>query len=262
MQQPSRRIALLIEYDGSAFHGFQSQGHLRTVQQVIQTHLSDLALEPDLEVFGSSRTDQGVHARGMVCHLDTACAVPLNRLPQALNSRLPDDVALLAAAEVAPDFHARHDATAKTYTYRYFLSSNRPVLMRGQAAHVFGPVDLNAMSAALPHFLGSHDFYALMDHNNNPKKSTIRTLHALALKQDQNLLTLTVRGNGFLYHMVRILAGTILAVGQGKLQPEAIPSLLSSRNRRLAGKTMPPQGLCLESVDYPNNPFSMEDFHA
>jgi tRNA pseudouridine38-40 synthase len=250
-----RRLALLIEYDGAEFHGYQEQGELRTVQQVVQDTLRDLTGEADLEIFGSSRTDQGVHARGLVCHVDTACSVPVDRLPLAMNSRLPSDVALLAAAEVDPGFHARHDAIGKIYTYRYYLSSARPVLARNQAAHVFGPVDQAAMERAIPWLVGTHDFNAFMDHNNNPRKTTIRTLQELQLSCEGPLLTLTVHGNGFLYHMVRILAGTLLYIGQGKIAADDIPAILISRNRRLAGKTMPPQGLCLDAVLYPDNPF-------
>jgi len=246
-----RRIALLLEYDGFDFHGFQEQGDLRTVQRVVQEALRDLSGEADLQIYSSSRTDQGVHARGLVCHLDTALNVPLDRLPLALNNRLPDDVALLAAAPVPAHFHARHDAAGKIYTYRYYLSSTRPVLLRHQAAHVFGPVDLDRMRDALPGLCGTHDFYAFMDQNNNPKHSTIRTIHRLELERDGPLLTLKVQGSGFLYHMVRILAGTLLAVGQNRIDPGAIGQILRSRDRRLAGKTMPPQGLCLESVLYP-----------
>lgn len=253
--QEQRRLALLIEYDGAEFHGYQEQGGLRTVQQVFQNAMRELTCETDLQIFGSSRTDQGVHARGLVCHVDTACAVPVDRLPQAMNSRLPADVALLAAAEAEPNFHARHDAIGKVYTYRYHLSSNRPVLARNQAAHVFGPVDVPAMEQAIPLLVGTHDFYAFMDHNNNPRLTTIRTLQSLQLSRQGETLELTVRGNGFLYHMVRILAGTLLYIGQGKLSPDDLPAILASRNRRLAGKTMPPQGLCLESVLYPRNPF-------
>jgi tRNA pseudouridine38-40 synthase len=246
-----RRIALLLEYDGYDFHGFQDQGELRTVQQVVQNALRDLSGEADLQIISSSRTDQGVHARGLVCHLDTALNVPLDRLPLALNNRLPDDVALLAATEAPPGFHARYDAVGKIYTYRYYLSPTRPVLFRHQAPHVFGPVDLDRMREALPYLCGTHDFYAFMDQNNNPKHTTIRTIHQLDLTFDRPFLTLHVNGNGFLYHMVRILAGTVLAVGQDKIRPQDIPQILRSRDRRLAGKTMPPQGLCLETVLYP-----------
>jgi tRNA pseudouridine38-40 synthase len=255
---PRQRLALLVEYDGTSFNGFQSQGasSLRTVQDVLQVHLRDLAGEPDLELISSSRTDKGVHAAGLVCHVDTACPVPAGRLPQALNSRLPEDVALLAAAPAPLDFHARYQAVSKTYTYRYFLSGVRPVLLRNRSAHVHGPVDRAAMDRAIPYLVGTHDFYAFMDHNNNPKRSTIRTVESLELCHSDSLLTLTVRGSGFLYHMVRILAGTLLSVGQDKIAPEEIPAILKSRDRRLAGKTMPPQGLCLEQVHYPQDLFA------
>jgi tRNA pseudouridine38-40 synthase len=254
-----RRLALLLEYDGRKFCGFQRQPGLRTVQQTVETALRQLSGDENLTVVGSSRTDQGVHARGLVCHLDAALPIPPERLPLALNSLLPEDVALLAAREVAPTFHARHDAVGKIYSYRFYVSRTRPVTARHTAAHVPQPVDLEAMRQAADALCGTHDFLALMDQNNNPRPCTVRTIESITLEQTGTLLTMTVCGSGFLYHMVRILAGTLLAAGQGKIQPAEIESLLKSGNRRLAGKTMPPQGLCLEAVRYPEPLFGPSD---
>ncbi len=251
-----RRLALLIEYDGENFHGYQEQGDLRTVQKVLTEALSELTGESDLVLFASSRTDQGVHARGLVCHVDTACQIPCDRLPMALNCRLPDDLALLQAIESPIGFHARHDAIGKIYTYRYYLSSARPVLSRLQSAHVFLPVNIEKMQQAILYLLGTHDFHAMMDSNNNPRHSTIRTIKRLELTQKGPELTLTVEGNGFLYHMVRILAGTLLYVGLDRIRPEDLSEILKSRDRRQAGKTMPPQGLCLEKVFYTTELFA------
>jgi tRNA pseudouridine38-40 synthase len=258
--KPIRHIALLVEYDGTDFHGWQSQATGRTVQQVLQSALIELTGEPDLVLYGSSRTDAGVHARGHVSHFSLTCPIPVDRVPLALNSHLPDDVAVIQACEVPADFHARFSAVGKIYTYRYWLHPYRSPLTSRQASHVHIPVDLAAMRQATRHFIGTHDFAALMDVGNPGRiRSTVRTIQALDLTQDGPMLTMTVQGNGFLYHMVRILAGTLLYVGLGKIAPGDIPAVLESRSRRRAGKTMPPQGLCLEKVFYRPDLFDSSD---
>lgn len=249
-------LALLVEYDGTAFHGWQSQAMDRTVQQVLQQALRELTAEGDLQLHGCSRTDAGVHARGHVSHFLTACKIPPARLPLALNSRLPADVTVLAATVVPDDFHARFHTVGKVYAYRYWLHPSRPALARHRVCHIHSPVDVLAMQAAARHFLGTHDFTALMD-MGSPAHSPVRTIERIDIRPDGSLLTLLVQGDGFLYHMVRILAGTLLYVGLGKLNADDIPVILASRDRRRAGKTMPPQGLCLESVFYQPALFGM-----
>lgn len=247
--QPERNLALLVEYDGTAFHGWQSQAADRTVQQVLAQSIAELTGEAAVQLTGCSRTDAGVHARGHVSHFRTACRIPADRLPLALNSRLPADVTVLAACEVPDDFHARFHTAGKIYCYRFWLHASRPALARHQTCHVHGAVDLAAMREAANHLLGRHDFISLMD-QGSPVHSTVRTIRAIDLTQNGPLLTLTVEGDGFLYHMVRIIAGTLLYAGQGKIAAADLPAIIAGRDRRQAGKTMPPQGLCLEKVLY------------
>jgi tRNA pseudouridine38-40 synthase len=249
LETKTRKLALLTEYDGSLFNGWQAQAKGRTVQQTLLRALWELTGEDGLNLVGSSRTDAGVHARGHVSHVETGCRIPEERLPLALNSHLPPDIAVRDVCEVPPAFHAQYSALGKEYTYRYWTQRSRPALARLQASHVAGQFDLAAMRDALPYLVGQHDFTAFMD-AGSCERNPVRTIQSLSLDRDGRLVVLTVRGDGFLYHMVRILAGTLLAVAQHKLQPDDMLRILAARDRKLAGKTMPPQGLCLERVFY------------
>ena len=245
----SRRLALLTEYDGSGFNGWQAQARGRTVQQTLLEALQKLTGEDDLVLHGCSRTDAGVHARGHVSHFQTRCRIPAERLPMALNFHLPDDLVVRGACEINDDLHTQHHALGKIYSYRIWRQRNRPAILRQQASHVVGALDLGLMREAMPCLLGQHDFRAFMD-TGSRDRSTIRTIQSLSLEADDQLLIFGVQGNGFLYHMVRILVGTLVLVAQGKIRPDSIPDILASRDRKQAGKTMPPQGLCLEQVLY------------
>lgn len=250
-------IALLTEYDGTAFCGWQKQPRDRTVQQVLEAALRDITGEPDICLNGCSRTDAGVHARGHVSNFRTNTAIPTAKLPLALNTRLPDDVAVKAASVVAPDFHARFAARSKLYSYTFWHSVSRPVIERDRSAHVKGNFDLDAVASAMPHLLGEHDFSAMMDAGDS-SRSSFRCIETLSISAVGPEIKLYVRGNGFLYHMVRIVAGTLLYVAQGKIAPDAIPQIISGRDRREAGKTMPACGLCLENVYYSQQLFAGE----
>jgi len=261
MTQPAldriRRIALRIEYDGSRFHGWQIQERHRTVQQVLSDALADL-LEHPVRLIGCSRTDTGVHALEHVSHFLTTGTIPADRLPFALNSRLPSDLTAHEATEVGPEFHARYGTVSKTY--RYLIHQNRTpsALLAGRAAFLPTPLDIDAMRAATAGLTGEHDFTAFMDAGSEVQ-TTIRRIDHLTVDQDGRLITIEVRGSGFLYHMVRILSGTLVAVGQGKKRPEDMQSLILARDRRQAGKTMPACGLYLTRVDYNPNIFAHDE---
>ncbi len=244
-----RHIALLTEYDGTAFNGWQAQARGRTVQQTLQQALCELTGEDSIQLTGSSRTDAGVHACGHVSHFRTGSRIPVEKLHLALNSRLPDDVAVRAACAVAPDFHAQYHAIGKIYSYRIWNSASRPAYGRQQVCHVPGRLDPELMRRAAPALIGRHDFQAFMD-VGSCDRNPIRTLQSLTIQTDGPLIVLRVQGDGFLYHMVRIIAGTLLLAAQGKLAPEDLPAILRRGDRTQAGKTMPPQGLCLEQVLY------------
>lgn len=244
-----RNLALLLEYDGSAFHGWQSQENALAVQDALRAAIAK-RLGETVVLTGSSRTDAGVSAEAHVANFHSASSIPAERLPLALNSALPEGLAVRACREVPADFNARFASIGKQYSYRFFRGRVRPVLWRHLAAHVPGELNLAAMQAVLPAFCGEHDFQALMDQGSVVRR-TVRTITRLTLQEEGPVLRLIVRGDGFLYHQVRILAGTILAVGQGKLDVDAIPALLAAGDRRVMGMTMPPEGLCLERVFYP-----------
>ncbi len=248
-----RRMALQIEYDGRHFHGWQYQERHRTVQHVLGEALAGIVGHA-VRLIGCSRTDAGVHALAHVSHFLTTSTIPADRLPLALNSHLPEDVAVHAAADVGSGFHARYGTVAKTYRYLVYQSRTPSALLAGRAAFLPTPLDLGAMQAAAPRLLGEHDFSAFRDASKE-EVSPIRRLDRLDVQQDGRLIAIEVCGSGFLYHMVRILAGTLVAVGQGKIDPDCLPDILASRNRLRSGKTMPACGLYLTQVDYDPDPF-------
>ena len=256
---PLRHLALLTEYDGSSFFGWQIQKGQRTVQQVLRDALIQLTDERDgLVLTGCSRTDTGVHARGHVSDFKAHTRIPTVKFHLALNSVLPKDVSVLAACEVPDGFNARFAARGKVYTYRIWNAASRPAMERHRACHVPGSLDLDTMAQAMRLLTGRWDFRAFRD-SGASSKTTIRTLTRIALCVQDPLITLTFEGDGFLYHMVRILAGTLLAVAQGRLQPEQVAGLLESGDRKQAGMTMPPEGLCLEKVIYEPDLFARPD---
>ncbi|MDD3930668.1 MAG: tRNA pseudouridine(38-40) synthase TruA [Eubacteriales bacterium] len=244
-----RRFALLTEYDGSQFFGWQKQAHHRTVEHELQKVLTRLVQDPGIVVYGCSRTDTGVHAKGHVSHFSAQTSIPVNRLPMALNSLLPADICVRDAAIVSPGFHARYDVIGKRYRYQIWNHPIRPAISRREMAHVPGPFSVQRVIEALPLLVGRKDFRAFCD-TGGSYHSTIRTIQRIRLTSSGSLLRIDVQGDGFLYHMVRIIAGTLVAVGQRKIEPAAVESIIQTGDRRLAGKTMPAQGLCLEDVFY------------
>jgi len=244
-----RHLAILTEYDGSSFFGWQAQAQGRTVQQTLAAAIGELTGEKDIVLTGSSRTDSGVHARGHVSHFRSDTAIPADKLPLALNSRLPADVAVLSACEVTDDFHAQYHALGKIYTYQIWNHASRPAIDRLRCSHVPGPLDLDVLSIAIPCLTGKKDFSAFMD-TGSCDRNPVRTLFDLKLTANGPSLILSFHGDGFLYHMIRIMTGTLIAVAQRKISLDDLPGLIAAGDRRRMGKTMPPQGLCLERVFY------------
>ena len=258
-----RNIALKIAYDGSCFHGWQFQKNAYTVQQAMQDSWSKLIGER-INVIGSSRTDAGVHATGLVANFKTSAKIPADRIHLALNTMLPDGVSVIAAKEVAQDFNARFDALGKHYSYFFYHSSARPAILRNFTAHITGALNLQKMQEACALFIGEKDFAALAD-QGTPVKTTIRKILRLQISEHaDNVICLNIVGTGFLYHMIRILAGTLFYIGSGKIESKDIPQYLASKDRTLMGKTMPAQGLFLNKVYYQNILFGqdgMADFY-
>ncbi|WP_245574372.1 tRNA pseudouridine(38-40) synthase TruA [Desulfovirgula thermocuniculi] len=246
-----RNIKLTIAYDGTNYHGFQEQRGtgLPTVQEVLEGCLLALTGRA-VRVTGASRTDAGVHARGQVVNFDAAgWSIPVERIPLALNGLLPEDIAVLAAEEVPPHFHARFSARAKVYRYTIYNSRIPSPFWRLYSYFVPRPLDVAAMQEAGSYLVGRHDF-ASFQAAGAATKQTVRTLFQVEVARENELVHLLFRGDGFLYHMVRIMVGTLIEVGLGKREPREVLDILAARDRRAAGPTAPPHGLCLERVEY------------
>lgn len=244
-----RNIRLLLEYDGTAYHGWQRQKNALTIQEVLETALAKLTGEA-AKVHGSGRTDAGVHARGQVANFHTAGRIPLKAFYAGLNSLLPRDLAVLDAAEVPMDFHARKSARAKTYEYRILNRRQPSPLNRRYAWVVREPLNLEAMTAAAAALPGEHDFSAFKASGGAPGHA-VRQVSAASWRQGAaGRLRFSITANGFLRGMVRSLVGTMVEIGLGKRPPEDLAGLLNSGDRAGAGPTAPAQGLFLVEVLY------------
>ena len=248
-------MAILTEYDGTDFVGFQRQNNGRSVQQVLEEVLAAIYGCPVL-LYGCSRTDSGVHARGHVSHVSVPFLIPSDKLPLAMNSLLPEDVTVRAAALVTDAFHARFHCLGKEYVYRIWNASIRTSIDRRYVAHMPGQLNIEAMREAARQLEGEHDFSAFCAQGGRPV-NPVRSMESIQVVTHANspMIEIRVRGKSFLYNMVRILAGTIVYAGQGKINPAEISSILKGQDRRLSGKTMPAKGLTLEKVFYHPDPF-------
>lgn len=244
-----RRVLLTVSYDGTAYAGWQRQLNAVSVQQRLEEALARLEGAPT-PVTGASRTDAGVHALGQRAHFDTQSRIPTEKYPFALNTLLPRDIRVFDAVEAPRAFHARFSACGKQYAYQIYNAPHASALDWNRTAHVPMSLADEAMRAALPALLGTHDFAAFQAAGGTAK-TTVRTLTEAALERRGALLTLTVSGNAFLYNMVRILAGTLIEIGKGKLNADAFAEALRTGDRLALGPTAPPQGLTLLRVDYP-----------
>ena len=249
-----RRVLLSVEYDGTAYAGWQRQSNGLAVQQVLEEALSQASGER-ITVTGSSRTDAGVHALAQQVHFDTSCSIPPEKYPFVLNTLLPPDIRVRSGREVPSDFHARFLACGKTYTYRIWNSRHGSALYRNLTWHVPVPLDTDLMISALPDLLGSHDFQAFQA-SGGTAKTTLRTMDRAELSRSGEQIILTISGNAFLYNMVRIIAGTLAEIGLHRLPPSAFLTALQSGNRLDLGMTAPPQGLELSEVRYPPEAFT------
>ncbi|MFQ5639673.1 MAG: tRNA pseudouridine(38-40) synthase TruA [bacterium] len=241
-----RNLKLLLEYDGTDFCGWQWQPKGRSVQGVLQTALTQL-LQEEVKVIGSGRTDSGVHALGQVVNFKTDSVLDLKSVRLGLNSYLPDDVVVIKAQEVRADFHARFDAIKRKY--HYVIAQRPRAIFRRFSWYCKYPLNLETMRAASHYFLGKHAFTAFCKPNED---ETHYLCHVELIKwqETEDAFIFEICANRFLHHMVRILVGTFVDVGRGKLNPDAMKSILVSKDRNRAGSLVPPQGLFLESVYY------------
>ena len=244
-----RNIKLTVSYDGTAYHGFQDQGDgLPTIQATLEEAIEKLIKER-LRVTGAGRTDAGVHALGQVVNMRTTASIPVERWAHALNAVLPRDIVVCEAHSVPLEFHARFSPSRKTYCYTIDNDYFPCVFTRKYAYHVRKPLDLSRMALAAESLQGRHDFSAFRSLGSGDG-SGVRTLHELSVHREGNFVRITACADGFLYNMMRTVAGTLLEVGKGKRPPEWVEEVLASRRRELAGETLPGLGLCLLRVDY------------
>lgn len=248
-----RNLLLTLCYDGARYHGWQVQNNAVSVQQVFQEALFKIIAERPA-VKGCSRTDTGVHANRFCVSLKTEHAIPCERLVCALNHFLPEDIAVLDCREVPLDFHARYSCLGKEYIYQIWNEPARNPFLRGRALHYWYGLDLDRINAAAAHFVGTHDFTSFCTADARDRRDMCRTVGRADVRREGGLVLFTVAADGFLYNMVRIMAGTLLRVAQGKLRPEQIPGILAARDRSAAGPTAPPCGLYLNRVFYGEGP--------
>ena len=243
-----KRVMLEIAYDGTNYCGWQVQPNGITVQEVINQKLSELLKEP-IETIGASRTDAGVHALGNVAVFDTSARMPGEKISYALNQRLPEDIRIQMSKEVEPDFHPRYRNSRKTYEYR-ILNKKFPVPTKRLYSHfTYLPLDVEKMRKAGEYLLGEHDFKSFCS-VNTVAETTVRTLYSVKVSKESDMITIRVTGSGFLYNMVRIIAGTLMEVGKGSMSPEQIPQILAALDRQKAGPTAPACGLTLYAYEF------------
>ena len=244
-----RRIRLIVEYDGTGYSGWQRQENAMTVQQKIEEALRRLTRERELFIVGASRTDAGVHALGQNAHFDTDSKIPGDKFAFALNTLLPEDIRVRGSMEVDGGFHARFSTKGKEYRYLIYSNPHSSALYRNLSAHVIYPLDVEKMRREAEFMLGTHDF-APFAASGSVVKDTVRRINSVSVEKSGEFVEMRVHGNGFLYNMVRILAGTLKGVGSCKLEEGAIQRALESGSRLDLGVTAPPQGLTLMRVDY------------
>ena len=243
-----KNIALRLRYDGSRYHGWQVQKNAVTVAQTMEEALAKVCGER-VKLTGCGRTDAGVHALRYCANFHCGCTVPVDRLPLAVNSRLPDDIAVVDAVEVPDDFNAIGSCVKKEYVYKILNSRIPDPFLADRVCFYPQRLDISLMQAAARAVEGTHDFKAVRSEGTQTK-TTVRTVYWCRAEKDGDLITVSICANGFLYNMCRAMVGTMVYASYGKLIPEEIPALLEKRDRRLTGPTMPPQGLYLNRVWY------------
>lgn len=246
-----RNIKLKIAYDGTSYHGWQSQLNKTTIQQTIEQAIQ-IIMKQEVNLIASGRTDSGVHALGQIANFIADTNIPEEKIKIALNTKLPNEIRILESSDESLEFNSRFDAHDKTYMYQIY---NDKVLNPFYSRYTtFIPIDLDfeKMQASVNYLVGTHDFKSFMS-TNSQVKSTVRTVYKVKLLKENNLIKLYITGNGFLYNMVRIIAGTLIDIGKNIKEPSCIKEALDCFDRTILGKTAEPQGLFLMSVNYNQN---------
>lgn len=243
-----KRVKLVVAYDGTNYHGWQVQDNGITIEEVLNRTISELVQE-DIKVIGASRTDAGVHACGNVAVFDTESRIPGDKFSFALNQRLPEDIRIQESCEVDADFHPRYADTVKTYEYNILNRRFELPTKRLYAAFCYYPMDIERMNQAATYLVGEHDFKSFCSAGAQVQ-TTVRTIYAVNVTKEDDMVHIRITGNGFLYNMVRIIAGTLMQVGTGLMEPEQVKEILEARDRSKAGPTAVAKGLTLVEIRY------------
>ena len=243
-----RNIKLKIEYDGKDFNGWQKQPTKLNIQGEIERAIEEITGEK-VDLIGSGRTDAGVHALGQVANFKTDSNIPIEKFPIALNTKLKRSIRIIEAKEVDERFHSRYNCKKKTYRYIINNSTNGTAIYRNLEYNFSQKLDVEKMNEAAKHFVGEHDFKGFKA-SGTSSKSSVREIYDAKVYAENNKVIIELTGNGFLYNMVRIISGTLLEVGVGKIKVEDISDIINSGDREKAGKTLPPNGLYLVKVEY------------
>ncbi len=243
-----KRVMLIVAYDGTAYSGWQRQNNAPTIEGVLNEHLSDIE-GCNIEVIGASRTDAGVHAMGNVAVFDSISEIPAHAYVYILNQRLPKDIVIRDSKEVPLDFHPRKCETIKTYEYNIYNDTFPMPTKRLDTYFCSKELDVEQMNIAAAYLIGEHDFKSFCCVRTQAE-STVRNIYDIKVTKTDKTITIRVKGNGFLYNMVRIIAGTLIKVGSGQYKPEHVKEMLEKCDRTVAGPTAPPEGLTLVEIYY------------
>lgn len=242
-----RNLKLTIQYDGTKYCGWQKQPNSSGIQGTIEYAIYEITKEK-VNIIGSGRTDAGVHALGQVANFKINSNIPAARIPDALNAKLPKDISIIDCQEVSDDFHSRYSATGKIYRYLIYNKPYRSPLYKDISYHVRYDLDIEKMRVEAQSLLGTHEFKGFMS-SGSSVKDTVRTIHNISIEESGDLIVLEVEGNGFLYNMVRILVGTLVDIGRGRID-KPLEEIIASQDRGEAGHTAPAHGLFLKKVHY------------
>ncbi|QUH28914.1 tRNA pseudouridine(38-40) synthase TruA [Vallitalea guaymasensis] len=241
-------IMLVVAYDGTKYCGWQVQKNAITIEQKIYEACQKL-FSREIKIVGASRTDTGVHALGQIVVLKVETSIPINKIPYAINAYLPEDIVIRDAKLVTSSFHPRYNAKNKTYEYKIY-NSRFPLPQYNRYAHFYHKsLDIDKMKKAARYFIGEHDFKAFCS-TGSSVKTTVREIYKCEVTVEDKMIVISINGNGFLYNMVRIIAGTLIDVGRGKIEPDYIIDIIDSKDRSKAGATAPAKGLTLIKINY------------
>ncbi len=244
-----RNIRLVIEYDGKDFNGWQKQPNKLNIQGEIERAIMDITKEDRIDLIASGRTDAGVHALGQIANFKTNSTIPIEKFAMAINSKVKKSIIIKSAEEVDEKFHSRYNCKQKTYRYVINNSETGSAIYRNLEYHYPIKLDVDKMKKAVKYFEGEHDFKAFRA-SGTGSKTSVRKIFKADVYTDEERICIELTGSGFLYNMVRIIAGTLIDVGNGKIDVEDVPNIIKEGDRTKAGKTLPPQGLFLVKVDY------------